>query len=114
MKTNKTLTKPTKQKCIICGKTFQANKYAPYQKLCKKEQCEKEYKKIKNQEWRLKNPNYFKINGDKILQEKNKVRCKRYRENNPDYFNKWKKKNHTRIKKYMREYMKDRRTKNNF
>lgn len=91
------------KKCYICGEGFEPDKWHPYQKLCSRLVCKKEWKKQYGSKWRKQNPGYFSGGW-----RDNKEACRKWRRENPDYYKEYRK-NHPELKKRNAEYVRKHR-----
>jgi hypothetical protein len=101
-------------RCKVCQNEFTPNKYHPQQQVCSSLECQKA-RQIQNcRNWRFKNPDYFKCQGQASV----------WRDNRNRYSKKWRlsHKEHLRIytenhkedrKAYMRDYMRQYRQQKN-
>ena len=103
---------PRKRRCKVCGRVFQPKPLAWRQEVCSRERCQKIRKSRYFQDWKKKNPDYYKIRGkESFISSGWKERAALFRKNNPDYIKRWRKKNKKRWRKYMRDYMRKYRSK---
>lgn len=92
--------------CTLCGREFTPNKYRPIQKICSAPECQLKRQYSNVDDWRRRNPNYFRVKGQdiqwKLLCRK---RSRTWRKRHQDYPRKYRRIHRQDIRLYMREYM---------
>lgn len=90
-------------KCLVCRRTFVAEKRHPYQKICFRKACRRHARIEALRRWRLKYPGYFKDRTD------NAEAARAWRRRNPNYYRRYRKL-HPELKnralKYVRAFRK--------
>ena len=93
-------------RCKICQSEFTPNKYHPQQQVCSKPECQKLRQVQNNQEWRKKNPDYFRCLGQAAVWRENRHRYSRlWRLTHKDYLKSYAENHKEQRREYMREYM---------
>jgi hypothetical protein len=93
--------------CIICGKSFIANKYRPNQEVCSSLECQYQRQLTNMKSWRVANPNYFKYkeSQDKSWKQACRERSLDWRRKHKEYLQLYREANKERHREYMRDYM---------
>lgn len=92
--------------CQICQKDFSPSKYRPKQQVCSNPECQRERQRRNQQEWRGKNPDYFKCLGqEQAWQEKRRRYNRLWKEANKEYITAYELAHKEQRREYMREYM---------
>lgn len=92
--------------CKICKKEFIPNKYHPAQEVCFSPECQHLRQLLNEREWRLKNPEYFKIRSqDEVWQKYRRQYTREWREAHKTYIKEYEKTYKEQRREYMREYM---------
>lgn len=93
-------------RCKICQKEFIPNKYHPQQQVCFQAECQRLRQTLNSRDWRRKNPDYFKINGQEpVWQEKRRQYVKQWKIAHQDYSKEYQIAHQKERREYMREYM---------
>lgn len=97
-------------RCRICQKEFVPSKYRPNQQVCSQSGCQNLRQVQNEQDWRLRNPDYFKSVGQsKVWKETRHQYNKLWRQEHKKQLKKYAWEHAEERRNYMREYMRKHR-----
>lgn len=100
-------------RCKICQSEFTLNKYHPNQQVCLRPECQRQRQIQNERDWRLKNPDYFKVLDQESVWRQNRQRYTNlWKATHKDYLKEYEQTHKEQRKKYMREYMRNYRQAN--